>query len=131
MNVNELLKYFKDSHYVHPLFLGICIVALTISLRSNRKKSSLKLFNYYFSGFIVLNLGIYTFKLFPSTTTVLMNGYLDYSFTIFEYLIFVSYIYLKILKRFKRILVIINSIIFLILSLFLIARDLGSHGNLQ
>src|SRR5687767_7364644 len=102
MNINGLLKYFSDTHYIHPIFFIFCILVFIISLKSKNKEASLNIFNYYFGAFIILNVVIYIAHLFPSTITVLLINYSDYFFTVFEYLVFAFYIGLKILNHAQK-----------------------------
>src|SRR5688572_4492506 len=123
MHFDELLKYIRDTHYIHPFFFIINIVALIFSIKNKYKGSSLNIFIYYFAAFIVLNLILYSAHLFPTNTTRLLLYYFDFCFTIFEYVVFAAFITLQISNPSKKKLVFNNTICFLSVSFLLFLND--------
>jgi hypothetical protein len=130
MHLDNLLKYLRESHYIHPAFFIVNILALIISIKSKYKDSRLNIFSYYFAAFIVLNLLVFLGYLFPSNETSLLARYFDFSFTLFEYILFAALIKQEIINDSKKKILFYNTILFISVWVALFVRDTIIYGRL-
>jgi hypothetical protein len=129
--MKEAIRYLDGSFYLHLIPILFAFVGLFASLKK-RSNNNLKIFTLYFSAYIISQLSLYlhvcfffkgSFKIY----FVYTDYYLDYTFTILEFLIFTSFfrIYIRKIKNLFEVL--ISS--FLFISTTLVINDLISVGH--
>jgi hypothetical protein len=119
MSIDRLFYYWSLSYYTIPAATLMALTGGIIFLVKKRTKTSTYLFVYYFAAYVILSL-IYSVSVLFSTKSlhhivVRIERFTDFSFTLFEFLIF--YIFFQETLRtniHKKLLVIVAFVFFIV-----------------
>ncbi len=134
MNVKGLLDYWASAYYTTPFAYLISIIGIAIMLLKRDIKQLTDIFIHYLIGYLVLGVTFSTSVLLPKHSDLMLSlivRFVEYSFTIFEFLIF-SFFFIKVLQSttHKMILRIIRTL-FLFLVTAALAYDFFSFGTIR
>lgn len=119
MSIDRLFYYWSLSYYTFPVTTLIALTGVIIFLTKRNTKMPTQLFIYYFGAYVILNLIFSASALFntkPLHAVVLkVNRLSDFSFTLFEFLIFFIF-FQKTLKTdiYKKLLTRIGFVFFMV-----------------
>jgi hypothetical protein len=127
--MDNFIRYISKDYYTDFIHFLVCIVALTVSIKLKDRHPRLKVFQFYFAGFIMLKVeALYLVGLNLSRINATISEHLDYLFTIFEYVCMAFFIKTAIESFLKNIVNLI-SLVFYILSGYLYYTELIQKGS--
>ena len=132
--MNQLIGFFQESYFTSFICLLASILGLIISIINRKRHTILKWFPYYFFAHILVNISFsihdaYFAKSVMHSTLLNLNTFVDYIFTIMEFLIFI-YVFEKTVIQKSKFLKALR-LLFLALSLLLLFHNLFHYGILS
>ena len=92
MNVKSLFAYWDANYYTYLLSDITALIGILVFASKKNKNHPVYVFRYYFMGYFLLGLLFFISALFPANKPLYRaTTFCDYIFTLFEFLIFVSF----------------------------------------
>jgi hypothetical protein len=132
MDVKHLLVYLGSSYYTYVLSDIAALLGIIVFVAKNNKNHPVYVFVYYLMGYFLLGLLFFISALFPTSKALRQAAtFCDYIFTLFEFLIFVSF-FIKILQNagYKKLIKILR-FLFMNVGAFLFIYDICSFARIK
>lgn len=132
--MSQLIKFLHESYFTSFICLLTSVIGFIISILNRKKHPILDYFPYYFLAHILVNISFsihdaYFSKSAIHSTLLSLNTFVDYAFTIMEFIIFI-YVFERTLIQKTKFLKALR-LSFLALSLLLLSKDLFRYSILS
>jgi hypothetical protein len=128
--MEKFINYLAESFFTHLIAFGLATFGFYYSFR--KAKGILRIFTLYFFSYFICQIAFFSGTFVDQSYWKIQHDislYLDFSFTIIEYYIFVFLIWLA-LKEYNNFLIYLASIVFFIISFHLLYKDIQTENTL-